>query len=197
MVAAKGTTPCSAPTCDRPALTRGLCPTHYQRWRQHGDVMPDKEIGWDWNRSMQDRFRERVDKNSPNGCHLWTAATTSSGYGAICDDSGRQIPAHRAAYMLAHEMTSLPPKTEVCHRCDNPPCVNPDHLFLGTRTDNVRDMLKKGRSPHAKLTTYDVRAIRRLYRSSAYSQQRLAAQLNVSPATIWQIVTKQTWRQVV
>jgi hypothetical protein len=75
-------------------------------------------------------------------CILWAKSRSSKGYGAAYYE-GRQIGAHRLAWILAHG--PIPPGMNVCHRCDNPPCVNVDHLFLGTPGDNNRDTVAKGR----------------------------------------------------
>lgn len=189
--------PCAVETCSRSAHTRGLCPTHYQRLRQHGDVMADREIGYLSHRSLRERFWRYVDICGPNACHLWTGARNGNGYGVIADDDGRQLIAHRAAYKLAYG--AVPTGMEVCHRCDNPPCVNVRHLFLGTRTDNVRDMYAKGRARHAagaankggagKLTLDNVRAIRR----SRISTVLLAEFYSVSRTAIERARTGKTW----
>lgn len=80
------------------------------------------------------------------GCILWAGTTVRYGYGAIytrASGERRTVTAHRAAYMLANG--PIPPGMHVCHKCDVPACVNPDHLFLGTAGDNLRDMVAKGR----------------------------------------------------
>ncbi len=80
----------------------------------------------------------------PNtGCWLWLGTTVPGGYGRIRVD-GVFVAAHRASYASAFGL--FDPASKVCHRCDTPACVNPDHLFLGTQKDNVRDMMNKGRS---------------------------------------------------
>lgn len=92
-------------------------------------------------RSVEERFWSKVQK-SPE-CWIWMASTTSFGHGVFFIN-GRQDLAHRAAYTLC--VGSIPGDLHVLHHCDNPRCVRPDHLFLGTHQDNMRDMRDKGRS---------------------------------------------------
>src|SRR5699024_793010 len=91
----------------------------------------------------------KVDKSQgPEGCWLWTAGTRgfkSHHYG-LFSVNGANIGSHRYSWMIANG--PIPKGMAICHRCDNPPCVNPAHLFLGTIADNHRDMEQKGRHPH-------------------------------------------------
>jgi hypothetical protein len=87
-----------------------------------------------------DRFWSKVDKSGE--CWLWTKAHMKNGYGETFAN-GHVLYTHRVAYELTYG--SVPDGLFVCHRCDNPGCVRPDHLFAGTHTDNMRDMIAKGR----------------------------------------------------
>lgn len=100
-------------------------------------------------KSIQAQFWRHVNTNGgPDACWPWMRSTRGKGYGQATLD-GRQQPAHRLAYAFTYG--PIPKGLLVCHRCDNPPCVNPSHLFLGTHIDNARDMVAKGRCHPPKL----------------------------------------------
>ena len=97
-------------------------------------------------RDPEERFWEYVDKQEPADCWLWLASCYPNGYGRMtvgsrADGSRHEIMTHRFAWELEHG--SIPEGLNVCHDCDNPPCVNVGHLFLGTQADNLDDMLNK------------------------------------------------------
>lgn len=91
------------------------------------------------NATPADRFWQKVRKS--DGCWEWTARVSPEGYGEFWDD--RNVRAHRFSWSLVNG--PIPDGLMVCHRCDNPRCVRPDHLFLGTNRENIRDMMAKGR----------------------------------------------------
>lgn len=151
----------------------------------------------------EERFWAKVDRESdPSGCWLWTAGVQNKewGYGAFMvhrDGQKRQVRAHRFSYELAYG--PIPAGLFVCHRCDNPPCVRPDHLFLGTNADNVRDMVRKKRENHAGehngravLTAEGVRVIKDRLRAGETARP-IAADYGVSRETINAIRRGKAW----
>lgn len=99
--------------------------------------------------SLAERFWPKVERREPDECWPWKASVTGRGYGRFAL-SGKARHAHRVSYEIANGQA--PGDLFVLHRCDNPPCVNPAHLFLGTNTDNVRDAVAKGRHSNTRKT---------------------------------------------
>lgn len=130
---------CSIEGCAKPHYGRGWCLMHYRRWTRWGDPLALNDDPT----PAVDRFWSKVDKSGT--CWVWTAHTDRRGYGRMQRGERGQgvILAHRFSWHLA---TGIDPG-DLCvlHLCDNPPCVNPDHLVLGTRAANVLDMINKGR----------------------------------------------------
>ncbi len=153
------------------------------------------------------RFWNKVDTEvDPWECCLWTAHRLSYGYGTHWL-GGKKRTAHSVAYELA--FGPIPDGLQVCHDCDNPPCCNPNHLFLCTQKQNMRDMTDKGRrnfdglrvghglrgEAHngAKLCELDVFEIRRLYASGNVAQEMLATMFQISQGQIYRIVNRKNW----
>jgi hypothetical protein len=136
----------------------------------------------------------------PGGCWIWTGCKAGNGYGAIKINQ-KQYGAHQMAYLFFRG--PLPKGLMVCHHCDNPLCVNPKHLFLGTALDNVRDMYSKGRqnpprgsAGSAILTEEQVLEIRKLASESGISRSNLAKSFGVKTATIGAVVRRTNWRHI-
>ncbi len=152
-------------------------------------------------RSLKERFLKKIYKT--NGCWEWTAYK-NRGYGRINAERppNKKIRAHRLAYELF--VGPIPKGMDVLHKCDNPSCVNPNHLFLGTHADNMTDRNLKGRQAfgerhgRAKLTLRQVKEIRRLYkpRSCEFGSGALSERYGVSHTTILDIVKREKWKGV-
>lgn len=145
--------------------------------------------------TIEERFFSRF-KASDSGCWLWTAHCDKDGYGLL-PGNHESIRAHRFSFI--HHIGPIGDGLVVCHKCDNPACVNPDHLFAGTTKDNCRDMLSKGRdmivgskNNKAKLSEVDVANII----ESKLSYHSLADKFGVSKSTIENIKKRKSWRHV-
>lgn len=154
---------------------------------------------------VADRYWPKVIR-SKDGCWGWTGSRTSLGYGRLTLGGKRGYieRASRVSWML--HFGAIPEGMQVLHRCDNPPCSRPDHLFLGTQADNVADMWAKGRAvpppmhfgvdaPRAKLTPDLVAELRRR-RTEGIGPTRLAAEYGIRVATVYSILNRRYWRQV-
>ena len=142
-------------------------------------------------------FNSTPEPNS--GCWLWNRYTTRLGYGQCWNDGGSKL-IHRIAYELF--IGPIPVGMDVCHKCDVPSCVNPDHLFIGTHADNMADKKSKGRvrvpcplgsnHPNSKLTEADVIAIR----SDPRMGTVIAAEYGVTKSLISYVRNRRGWKHV-
>lgn len=166
-------------------------------------------LGRAYGKPLSERLAERSKVNPLTGCHEWQGALDKDGYGKILAD-GQQMRSHRASWMLKNG--PIAEGLVVCHRCDNPPCINPEHLFLGTPGDNVRDRIAKGRfiprpphkpgekNPAAILTSDQVRSIRREYvelggrKWGAGATKQLCEKYGVTPTTVHRILNGKGWK---
>lgn len=151
-----------------------------------------------------ERFWSRVhkDNNHPKGCWEWDAPTRT-GYGqfgiTVRKSVVKMLSAHRASWILTYG--NIPKGLHVLHHCDNPKCVNPNHLFLGTNLDNILDKVRKNRQTkgeqngRAKLTWEQVREIRKRYRRNSRKSGTvaLAREYGVTNALIGKIIRNELW----
>jgi len=148
--------------------------------------------------TIRERFTDKYEVGDPEECWEWQGQRNDQGYGLFSIE-GNANRAHRIAWSLHNSRT--PGSMLVCHHCDNPPCVNPAHLFLGTVSDNTQDMLSKGRGmvgekqPIAKLNDMAVRVIRFKHAEGVESDE-LAEKHGVSRSTINDVVYGRTWKHV-
>lgn len=170
---------------DQPKLTRA----EYDRLRKPSDATDRERFKAMW---LLDH----------KGCWLWTGYKVRGGYGDFWYSGGR-MPAHRYAWIMHNG--AIPEGLHVLHRCDVPACVNPEHLWLGTNTDNIRDSISKGRfifqktrwfgsaCNSAKMSDRDVEKIREMG-ARGITQRGIASQLGVSEDAVGNVLRGKTWR---
>lgn len=159
-----------------------------------------------------DNFLSKIKVDESTGCWEWQAGKFSDGYGCFSINR-KSFRAHRVSWKIANKC-KIPKSLLVCHTCDNRSCVNPQHLFLGSSLDNVRDMIQKGRRPDPKtmhqnrLTAFGTRHgmnrlsekqvldIRKRYEEDVVSQRMLAEKFNVSKQLIGRIVRREIWTHI-
>jgi hypothetical protein len=167
------------------------------------DELTPEVMAWFWT---------KVQKADGDGCWEWRGNITCRGYGRL-----RLTVSHGRAMILAHRVSwvaesgKIPDGLFVCHRCDNPACVRPSHLFLGTQTDNMGDAARKGRyalqvapgmacgerNSHAKLTWVQVREIHRRYAAGETDKHALGREYDVTDTSIRFIVNGTQWKEQV
>jgi HNH endonuclease len=150
-----------------------------------------------------DRFWLKVNKTSD--CWEWTGSIFENGYGRLRDNEKRGcfVRAHRIAWIICNG--AIPDNLKILHKCDNPICVRPSHLFLGTQKENLLDMTRKGRrrsnsnigekNPRAILTEKEVLEIRKDLKNNI-KYKKLAKQYNVSISTINNIKRQKSWTHI-
>jgi hypothetical protein len=155
-----------------------------------------------YSQDIIDRFWKKVEKTDT--CWNWTAYK-QNGYGYFQVNTKKLITAHRFSFQLKHNRL-IKDKLCILHSCDNPKCVNPDHLSEGTQPDNIKDMCNKGRNkcgsqkgmtnPMSKLTELQVLEIRAKYAKGGTSHLKLGKEYNVNQATIGFIINRKLWSHI-
>lgn len=185
---------CEIKGCDKKHYGRGMCVNHYARFTRTGRP----EVNY--RTSTKEMFWKKVlipaDKSK---CWLWRGAKQNSGYGRF-RYKGRCEGAHRIAWLFEHGVL---PELYVLHRCDNPSCVNPEHLFLGTCQDNVLDCIAKNRFNRpkgvnhfrSKFTEPDILKIRGLIKQG-FNDREISEDFNVCGTTIQAIREGRTWKHI-
>jgi len=174
-------------------LARGWCQRHYARWYITGSTTLAPRP------SVDERFWRGVEIRGQDECWPRPGNANSRGYGRFHVSHRVFMRSNRMAWILTKGQ--IPPGQKVLHSCDNPPCVNPRHLFLGSDLDNALDRNRKGRQARgerqgaAKLTEDGVREIRRAVEAGE-SQRAIARRLGVVQAQVSRVHLRKSWRHV-
>lgn len=189
---------CAEGGCEAPVVVRGRCENHYA---SPGFIGPRKflpsELSLDQALSFFGWFQVPGPLTTP--CWVWGGTLNHGGYGRF-RFQGKRVMAHRAAYMVHNG--DIPDGLLIRHRCDNPPCINPQHLVTGTDQDNFNDRVsRKGhpsqfpeKAPAAKLTWEIVEEIRAAHRGGETNLSQIAVKYGVTRPTISDVVKGITWR---
>ncbi len=199
---------CNQPECNRPHGAKGMCYMHYQRWRRgvlNQPLVQPRGV------SLKERLYRHIDVKGSDDCWPFSGYLNKKGYGRIrikIDGKWKYRPSHAVALELelGHPITGWG-----CHRCDNPPCCNPAHIYDGNAATNADDCVTRKRHtyqqpnfpkargerhPLAKLTESAVIDIRRRYAAGGISQQALADEYGVNQTKISEVVRRRTWRHI-
>ena len=189
---------CIIEGCDRESKTRGMCGRHYARYLKGSDLAAKNWRDF----SIEERVAQHLDPPDPvTGCIEWNGRKTPKmGYGRIVINGVAQV-VHRVMWEVRHG--PIPEGMLVLHHCDNPPCCNDEHLFLGTYQDNTDDMIAKGRSPDVKgskngfhkLSDEEVIEVKRLI-SCGQKIQVIADRFKVTKSAISDIKRKKRWSHI-
>lgn len=173
--------------CGKLHSAKGYCRNHYQKYRKYGSPLFEK-------REVKPILFEVDDK----GCYICTSHARNRGGYPVMTRSNKQVKISRFIYEECYG--NIPRGAIVRHKCDEPNCINPEHLKIGTNQDNSRDMVERNRQAYgernglAKLTEKDVKEIRLLNKHFTYRE--LAKIYNVSYTNIASIVNNETWVHV-
>lgn len=151
-------------------------------------------------KTLEQAFLAHFKPGEPGICWLWQGQLSVAGYGRVSFGAGERMLAHRASIIIHYG--PIADKYNVCHSCDNPPCVNPAHLFQGSHADNMQDAVAKGRmnrgekSAGAILDEPAITEIRRLRRDEGWLQSEIASKFGIRPSHVSLIVNYKIWKHV-
>ena len=192
-----------APIADRTSTARGWIKGEPRQFVSHHQQRGYQKPGR-WHKPATERFWTNVVVKSPNDCWEWQAGKSKKGYGTFTMNGQRDY-AHRVSYQLHYG--PIPNDLCVCHSCDNRPCCNPAHLFLGTNADNSADMAQKGRAKNrgqgnkgelhnlAKITESIALEIRER-QAKGEQQTDITKRLGISKYIVWDVVHCKTWTHI-
>jgi hypothetical protein len=188
---------CQVESCEKVVYRlTGYCRPHARAFELYGDPLVKKQQQWH-GLSVRERFFKYVVRSE--GCWAWRSSRDPNGYGRMNIKNYPEL-AHRVSWLVHYG--AIPHGKHVLHKCDNPSCVNPEHLYVGDHQDNMRDKMLSGRhryvhhqgSAHgmAKLTEDEVRTIR----TSPEQGTVLAKRYGVTRTTIYDIRSRKIWRHI-
>lgn len=186
-------TTCSISGCELKHYGRGWCKKHYHAAWTAGRLDDGARQMVSAGATLDERLRHIGWTVTANGCWEWNGSRNERGYGQVATGSGPMLT-NRASHIAW--IGPIPEGLSVLHRCDNPPCINPRHLFHGTKPENNADMAAKRRSsngenrPQSKLTDAQVKSIRLRYAQGGISQKSLGALYGVDGSTVSLIVSR-------
>ena len=171
------------------------------------EIMLDELLNTRIHPTLEESLWNQVTPSNNKECWIWQGCTNPEGYGIIRRriGNGKQkfYPVHRLAYKIL--IGDIPDGMYVCHHCDNPPCVNPNHLFIGTPSDNIQDCIQKGRfrcnpsrgeaNGQSKLSLSQVKEMRIKFDNGVKARD-LSEEYGVSDSQIWNIVYRKAWKHV-
>lgn len=189
---------CSVDGCDRPHTAGGMCQLHWGRARNGTPLEQEVRTSLPVDITVAERLTIYAPPGEPDECWEWTRST-NKGYGVTAVGNGKVRQAHVVAWELAHGQ-ALPAGMILRHTCDNPPCVNPAHLLLGTHVENSADRLERGQPAYngtgfRHRTPDEIRAMRQLY-DSGTNITEISRRFDCAVATAFRIVKRQAFPNI-
>jgi hypothetical protein len=191
---------CCIVGCDHPYVARGFCDKHYRFWLGNRTDRAYTRLYLADKNGIKEFLKKNVTVDD-NGCWIWQRLRNSSGYGFKRIENKSYLAHRLSAYVFNN--FDLQSSLFICHTCDNPSCINPSHLFVGSQSENMLDMHRKGRHPTlygskqklAKLNEEKVQFIRKRLREGE-KQSVLAAEYGVDRSTISSVWIGRQWKHV-